>query len=158
MERELLSAIFVIFALISAGAAIDGSCDVSACLKQIEWPAGGHGPGGAYGIYEEISTCANIVNNGFIGFPGASGTTDVWLVIRLTGPDGNAYGSNSSEYFSLPEVGTSRESCLVWSAANPEPNGSAPDGWYNESIQLMLPSGNILDEENKTHAFQIVSH
>ncbi len=50
--------------------------------------------------------------------------------------------------------------CADWSALTVGPNGTrtAPDGWYSESIQLKLkPSGDILDEENKTNAFQIKS-
>ena len=152
MKRALLSVVLAILAMTLAGAATNRDCDVGACMNQIEWPAGGNGPDGAYGIYDQISTCANIVNNGFF-------SQDAWLIVRFTGPDGAVYGPLDDEYFTLPDVGTSRVDCADWSALNVAPNGTskAPDGWYNESIQLKLLSGSILDEENKANAFQIKS-
>jgi hypothetical protein len=150
MNRALSSVVFVILALTLTGAAVYSNCDVSACMKQIEWPAGGQGSNGSYGIYDQVSTCVNIANN---GFP----SQEAWLIVRFTGPDGNVYGPSEDQYFTLPDVGTSRWDCSVWSAVSMGPNGTsiAPDGWYNESVQLKLPSGDILDEENKTHAFRI---
>ena len=70
------------------------------------------------------------------------------------------YGPSEDEYFMLPDVGTSRVDCADWSVSNVGLNGTSttPDGWYSESIQLKLkPSGDILDEENRTNAFQIRS-
>jgi len=152
MNRALLSVGMVILALTLVEAATNGDCDVSACMKQIKWPTGGQGPNGTYGIYDQISTCVNITNNGFF-------SQEAWLVVRFTGPDGVVYRPNEDQYFTLPDVGTSRWDCSVWSALNVGPNGTrrAPDGWYNESVQLKLPSGDILDQENKTHAIQIKS-
>ena len=153
MNQALLSVIFAILAVTLAGAATNKDCDVGACMNQTEWPSGGQGPGGAYGIYDQISTCVNIVNNGFF-------SQEAWLVVRFTGPDGVVYGPSEDEYFTLPDVGNSRVDCADWSALTVGPNGTrqAPDGWYSESIQLKLkPSGDILDEENKTNAFQIKS-
>lgn len=151
-NRALVSIVLVIFALTFARAATNDDCDVSACMKQIKWPMGGQGPNGTYGIYDPISTCANISNNGFF-------SQEAWLVVRFTGQDGRVYGPNEDQYFTLPDVGTSRWDCSVWSALSVGPNGTsrAPDGWYNESVQLKLPSGDILDQENKTHAIQIRS-
>ena len=153
MDKALLSVVLAILAVTMMGAATNRDCDVGACMNQIEWPAGGQGPGGAYGIYDRIGTCVNIVNNGFF-------SQEAWLTVRFTGPDGVVYGPGEDEYFILPDVGTSRVDCADWSALTAGPNGTgkAPDGWYSESIQLKLkPSGDILDEENKTNAFQIKS-
>ena len=152
MNRALLSMILVIISLTMTRATTGGDCDISACMKQIEWPTGGDGPNGAYGIYDQISTCVDISNNGFF-------SQEAWLVVRYIGPDGKVYKPNEDQYFTLPDVGTSRRDCSIWSALNVGPNGtsSAPDGWYDESIQLKLPSGDILYQENKTHAIQIIS-
>jgi hypothetical protein len=119
-------------------------------MGQIEWPAGGQGSNGSYGIYGQISTCVNIINN---GFP----SQEAWLIVRYMGPDGKVYKPSEDQYFILPDIGTSRWDCSVWSATTQGPTGpvTAPNGWYNETVQLKLPSGDILDEENKTHAFQI---
>ena len=153
MDRALLSMLLAILAVTLTGAATNRDCDVGACMNRIEWPAGGHGPDGAYGMYDQISTCVNIDNNGFF-------SQEAWLIVRFTGPDGAVYGPSEDEYFTLPDVGTSRVDCADWSVSNVGLNGTrtAPDGWYNESIQLKLkPSGDILDEENRTNAFQIRS-
>jgi hypothetical protein len=152
MNRTLVSIVLVVFTLMLTRATTGGDCDVSACMKEIEWPTGGNGPNGAYGIYDQISTCANISNNGFF-------SQEAWLIVRYIGPDGKVYKPNEDQYFTLPDVGTSRRDCSIWSAVNMGPNGTsrAPDGWYDESVQLKLPSGGILDQENKTHAIQIAS-
>ncbi|MGA9097544.1 MAG: hypothetical protein WB392_01275 [Methanotrichaceae archaeon] len=152
MNLALMSAILVILTIISTEAMTNSDCDVSACIKEIKWPAGGQGPNGTYGIYDHISTCANISNNGFF-------SQDALFVVRFTGPDGRVYKPSEDIYSTLPDVGTSRWYCSDWSALNVGPNGTsqAPDGWYNESIQLKLPTGEVLDQENKTHAFQIMS-
>jgi hypothetical protein len=152
MNRAFLSMVLLTIIVTLAGAVTNSDCDVSACMKQIEWPAGGQGSNGTYGIYDQISTCVNITNNGFF-------SQEAWLVVRFTGPDGVVYRPKEDQYFTLPDVGTSRVDCSVWSALNVGPNGTgkAPDGWYNESVQLRLPSGDILDEENKTNVFQIKS-
>jgi hypothetical protein len=150
MNRTLLSIVLVILTAMLTTAAKDGDCDVSACMKEIKWPTGGQGSNGTFGIYDQISTCANISNSGFF-------SQKALLVARFIGPDGRVYEPNEEDYSTLPDVGTSRWDCSVWSAFNTGLNGTsiAPDGWYNESVQLKLPSGNILDQENKTHAIQI---
>ena len=152
MNRALLSMVLVVLIVMLRATATSSDCDVSACMKQIKWPTGGQGSNGTFGIYDQISTCVDIANNGFF-------SQEAWLVVRYTGPDGVTYGPREDQYFTLPDVGTSRWDCSVWSALNEGPNGTgkAPDGWYNESVTLQLPSGDILDQENKTHAFQIKS-
>ena len=87
MNRALLSVGMVILALTLVEASTNGDCDVSACMKQIKWPTGGQGPNGTYGIYDQISTCVNITNNGFF-------SQEAWLVVRFTGPDGVVYRPN----------------------------------------------------------------
>jgi hypothetical protein len=153
MNRTLSLIVLVIFALTLARASTYDDCDVSACMNQIKWPTGGQGPNGAYGIYDQISTCVNISNNGFF-------SQEAWLVVRFIGPDGRVYKPNEDQYFTLPDVGTSRWDCSVWSALTTASNGTfsrAPDGWYNESVQLKLPSGDVLGQENKTQAILIKS-
>jgi hypothetical protein len=95
MNRALLSIVLVLFTLTLKGAAADGHCNVSACMKEIKWP------NGTYGIYNQINTEVNISNNGFI-------SQEAWLVVRFTGPDGSVYKPREDEYFTFPDVGTSR--------------------------------------------------
>ena len=150
MNRILITVVLTIATHSLTGAAGYDDCDVSACMTQINWPAGGEGPDGAHGIYDQIETCVNIANNGFF-------SQIAWLIVRFTGPDGKVYKPSEDEYFTLPDVGTSRSTCSIWSAISMGPNGTsvAPDGWYNETVQLELPSGDILDQENKTRAILI---
>ena len=147
MNRVLLSVVLVLLTLTLKGAADDGHCDVSACMKEVKWP------NGTYGIYNPINTEVNISNNGFI-------SQEAWLIVRFTGSDGRVYKPREDEYFTLPDVGTSRWDGSTSTALDlVGQNGTlrAPDDWYNESVQLKLPSGDILDQENKTHAFEIRS-
>lgn len=70
------------------------------------------------------------------------------------------YKPRDDEYFTLPDVGTSRwggSTSTALDLVGQNGTSSAPDGWYNESVQLKLPSGEILDQENRTHAFEIKS-
>lgn len=153
MNLTSLHVILLILTLtLARGAANNDDCDLSACMKQIEWPTGSHGSNGTYGIYDHIGTCANISNNGFF-------QQDALFVVRFIGPDGRVYKPSEDTYSTLPDVGTSRLECSDWSPLNVGPNGAsqAPNGWYNESVQLQLPTGEILDQENKTYAFQIKS-
>ena len=94
MNRALLSVVLVLLTLTLKGAADDGHCDVSACMKEVKWP------NGTYGIYNPINTEVNISNNGFI-------SQEAWLIVRFTGFYGRemiklrGYGSGSNGVGSL---------------------------------------------------------